>query len=164
MIVEARHDRQIVADNAADTAQQLTFAVLGILGDHGAVQVEIDRIEGAVLAQVLVEQLPHALVGILSHVRGRRGGGPGQRHDLVAEFRELLYGTGDRDVVALDARDHLGAAQKRRPGIGADKFLPSGLLRRKRIGLVLKTTHCYSRHRAHPSLPVVDRPTIAPTG
>ena len=42
VIVEARHDRQLVADDAADAAQQLAFAVLGVLRDHRAMQVEID--------------------------------------------------------------------------------------------------------------------------
>ena len=45
VIVEARHDRQVVADDAADAPQQLAFAVLGVLRHHGAVQVEVDRVE-----------------------------------------------------------------------------------------------------------------------
>ena len=147
VIVEAGHDRQVVAHDVADAAQQLAFAVLGVLGHHRAVQVEIDGVERAELAKILVEQRPHPLVGILGHVRGRRRRRPGQRHDLVAKFGKALDGARDRDVEAFDSLDHFRPAQKRRPGIGAHEFLPGRLLRRKSIGLVLKSAHSNSRHR-----------------
>ena len=110
-------------------------------------QVEIDRVERAELAEVLVEQRPHLLVGIRGDVGGRRGRGPGERHDLVAKLGQPLHGAGDRDVEAFDARDHLRAAQQRRPGVGAHELLPGRLLRRECIGLVLESTHSDTRHR-----------------
>jgi hypothetical protein len=67
-------------------------------------------------------------------------------HDLVAELRQPLDGARDRDVEALDARDHLRPAQQRRPGVCAHEFLPGRLLRRERIGLVLKAADSDARH------------------
>ena len=154
MIVEAGHDRQLVAHDAADAAQQLALAVLGVLGDHGAVQVEIDRVERPELAQVLVEQRPHLLVGVLGHVGGRRRRRPGQRHDLVAELGQPLHRAGDRDVEAFDARDHLRPAQQRRPGVGAHELLPGRLLRRERVRLVLKATDRDTRHPVSPLISI----------
>ncbi len=45
MVVEAGHDRQPVADQRADAAQQFALAVVVVLGDHRAVQVEIDPVD-----------------------------------------------------------------------------------------------------------------------
>ena len=148
----------------ADALQELAFAVLGVLRHHGAVQVEIDRVERPELREVLVEQRPHLLVGILGDVGGRRGRRPGERHDLVAELGQALHGAGDRDVEAFDARDHLRAAQQRRPGIGAHELLPGRLLRREGIGLVLESTHSDSRHRTFLPFPTFSGAwTISPT-
>ena len=43
--IEADHQRQILADHLAHAPQDFTFAIVEMLGDHGAVQVEIDGIE-----------------------------------------------------------------------------------------------------------------------
>jgi hypothetical protein len=45
--VEAADDRQRLADQPADAAQQLALAVLVMRRDHRAVQVEIDAVERA---------------------------------------------------------------------------------------------------------------------
>ena len=144
--------------------QQLAFAVLGVLRHHGAVQVEVDGVERPELREILVEQRPHLLVGILGDVGGRRRRRPGQRHDLVAELGQALHGAGDRDVEAFDARDHLRPAQQRRPGVGAHELLPGRLLRREGIGLVLESTHSDSRHGTVLPFPTFAREwTISPT-
>ena len=106
---------------------------------------------GAELAQVLVEQRPHLLVGVRGDVGGGRRRRPGQRHDLVAELGQPLHRAGDRDVEALDARDHLRPAQQRRPGVGAHELLPGRLLRRECIGLVLNPPS----DTRHTSLPFI---------
>ena len=144
--------------------KQLAFAVLGVLRHHGAVQVEVDGVERAELREVLVEQRPHLLVGILGDVGSRRRRRPGERHDLVAELGQALHGAGDRDVEAFDAGDHLRPAQQRRPGVGAHELLPGRLLRREGIGLVLKATHSDSRHEAFLPFPTFSGAwTISPT-
>src|SRR5678810_221284 len=58
----------------------------------------------------------------------------------LAELGQALHRARDWDVEALDAGDHLGTAQQRRPGIGAHELIPGRLLGREGIGLVLKAT------------------------
>ncbi len=147
VIVEARDDRQIGADDAPDAAQQFAFAVLGVLGHHRAMQVEVDRIERPEVRQVRGEQLPHAFVGVLGDVGCRRRRGPGQRDNFVAEFAQTLHRAGDRDVESLDACDHFRSMKKTRPGVGADEIVPGRLLRRKSVRFVLKAANCNPRHR-----------------
>src|SRR5262249_18825102 len=120
------------------------------LRHHGAVQIEIDRIERSEPAQILVEQRPHFLVGVLSDVGRRRRGRPGQRYYVVAELGQALDGAGDRHVEAFDAGDHLRPAQQRRPGVGAHELAPRRLLGRKGIGLVLKAADGDTRHEISP--------------
>src|SRR6187200_3252811 len=42
--IEARHQRQILADHLAYAGEDFAFAVVEMLGDHRAMQVEIDAI------------------------------------------------------------------------------------------------------------------------
>ena len=49
--VEARHDRHARADDAAHAREDLAFAVVEMLGDHRAVQVEVDAVDGARLRE-----------------------------------------------------------------------------------------------------------------
>ena len=43
--IEADHQRQVLADHLAHARQNFAFAVVEMLGDHRAVQIEIDGIE-----------------------------------------------------------------------------------------------------------------------
>ena len=45
--VETDHQRHVVSNKGAHPAEQLAFAVFKMLGHHGAVQVQIDRVEAA---------------------------------------------------------------------------------------------------------------------
>ena len=45
MQIEADHQRQILADHLAHARENFAFAVVEMLGDHRAVQIEIDGIE-----------------------------------------------------------------------------------------------------------------------
>jgi hypothetical protein len=51
MQVEARDDRHARTDDSADTREDLAFAVVEMLGDHRAMQVEIDAVDRARLLQ-----------------------------------------------------------------------------------------------------------------
>ena len=45
--VEADHQRQVLADHLAHAREDFAFAVVEMLGDHRAVQIEIDGVERA---------------------------------------------------------------------------------------------------------------------
>ena len=49
--VEARDDRHARANESADARQDFAFAIVEVLGDHCAVQVEIDAVDGARLLE-----------------------------------------------------------------------------------------------------------------
>ena len=87
MEVQARDDRQPRAAELADATQQLAVGVVDVLRDHCAVQVEIDRVECAGLADRLDDQRAHALEGVARHVPRRLRLAPEQRHQLVAQAR-----------------------------------------------------------------------------
>ena len=84
MQVEADHQRQILADHLAHARENFAFAVVEMLGDHGAVQVEIDRIEPARRLDAVDQDLGDALVGIFGHMRRRAGGSEDRRYQLPA--------------------------------------------------------------------------------
>ena len=45
--VEAGDDRRALSDDAAHAREQLAFAVVQVLGDHRAVQIEVDPVHGS---------------------------------------------------------------------------------------------------------------------
>jgi hypothetical protein len=59
--------------------------------DHGAMEVEINRIDGPGGGEPLQQLAGDALIGLLRHRAGGRGGAPEQR----AEFVALPLGGGD---------------------------------------------------------------------
>src|SRR5262249_37341082 len=83
-------------------------------------------------------------------IRRRRGCRPGKRHDVMAELGQALDRARDRHVEALHTRNHLRPTQEGRPGVGPYELLPGRLLRRKRIGLVLKAADGDTRHELSP--------------
>ena len=59
--VEADHQRQVLADHLTHTPQDFAFAIVEMLGDHGAVQVEIDGIERSGRGDAVDDHLDDAL-------------------------------------------------------------------------------------------------------
>ena len=45
--VEARDDRNAVPDDAPHAREQLAFAIVEMLGNHRAVQIEVDTVDGS---------------------------------------------------------------------------------------------------------------------
>jgi hypothetical protein len=150
VIVEACDDRHPVADEGAGAAQQFALAVFVMLGDHRAVQIEIDAVERPCRRQIFKDGAGDLLVGIAIDIGGGRRRAPAQRHQLVPQFLQRLDRASDRDVEALDRVDQLGPAHKAGPGIGALKIGPGGALRRKGVGLVLKPADRNPRHLLTP--------------
>ena len=79
--VEAGDDRQLRPDDRAQPRQQLAFAVVGVLGHRGAVQVEVDRVEPALSrAATTSSQIAPAMRSKASRVTYDDGIAPAQ-HD-----------------------------------------------------------------------------------
>ena len=89
--IERDRDRHVGGD-LADAVQQLAFAVVVVLGDHGAVQGQQDGV--AALLDLVDDRRRHLLVGGLGD-QARGMGGRGHRH---GEFGARL--AGDLDEAA----------------------------------------------------------------
>ena len=73
-----------VADGASDALQDLALAVLVMLHNHGAVEIEKDGIEGTQPHEIVRHHAHDPLEGIFRDMGRRFGRGPQQRHELVA--------------------------------------------------------------------------------
>src|SRR3546814_8876992 len=115
MQVEAGDDGYIWAYNCTNTAQDLALAVLMALGDHCAMQVEIDRVDAALQRSDTIDDLAdHMLEGLVGDMGAWLRGGPGdgmQRPFLLFRFGDEAA---DRDVHRLEARVHRRALGQRR--------------------------------------------------
>ena len=109
--IEAGDQRNVGADGGADARQQFALAVVEMFGDHGAVKIEIDGIEGCRAVERVEHHRGDALEGIFGHMRGRRRRTPDQRQKRVAGFRCGVDETGDGHVHAAEA------GQQRRPAL-----------------------------------------------
>ena len=116
--IERDRDRHVGGD-LADAVQQLAFAVVVVLGDHGAVQGEQDGV--AALPDLVDDRRRHLLVGGLGDEARGMGGGR-HRH---GEFRPGLAGHLDEaaegGVGPLGLLDGARAAQLARAGEGLDR-------------------------------------------
>jgi hypothetical protein len=90
VVVEAGDDRHPVPDQRADAAQQLAFAILVMLGDHRAMQVEIDAVERPSRREVVENAASDLLVSLALDIGGRRRRAPAQWHQVVAEPLNVL--------------------------------------------------------------------------
>ena len=70
MQVQAGDDGHGRADGLAHARQQLAFAVVQVLGDHGAVQVQVDGVVAA-FARRFDDLAGDALIGVGGDVGGR---------------------------------------------------------------------------------------------
>ena len=136
--IEACDQGRFRSDHAAHPAQDLPFAVLQMLGHHGAVQVEIDAVQVAHLAQILDELRHDAFEGVFGDVRRRLGRGPGQGPRVVAQAPRFIDEAGDRDVDPGHGVEQGLAARETGPAAGAREILVGRLAGREGIGLVLK--------------------------
>ena len=85
--IEAGDDRQIRSHQTPQTPQQLALAIGQMRRDHGAMEVEINRIDGTGGGEPLQQLAGDALIGLLHDRAGRGGGAPraaGRAHGVAA--------------------------------------------------------------------------------
>ena len=136
--VEARHQRDVRADDGAHAAQKLAFAVLQMFGHHRAVEVQIDGVHGPRAPQVVHDHAGDALIGLLLDLGGGAGIRPGQRREVAARGARRLQEARYRQVYAGGIGKNGLAPAEPRPAVGAPEHLEACLCRRKCIGLMVK--------------------------
>ena len=136
--VEARHDRHVRPHHATHAREDLAFAVVEMLGDHGAVEVEVDAVDGTHVGEVPRDLAHDALEGILGHVRRGRGGGPRETGRAMPCGVQRVEGAGGRDVGAGEAGHDRLAQRERRPRAALLECGEVRLARGEGIRLVLE--------------------------
>jgi hypothetical protein len=151
--IEGDRDRHVGRD-LADAVQKLAFAVVVMLGHHGAVQGEQHGITAG--PDLVDDRCGHLLVGRLGHqARGMRRG----RHrngEFGAGLARDVNETAERGVGALGLLDGRRTAERAGAGEGVDWCWQ----RRERIGLVHHHGNDkFSRHLALPIIQAFEQPT-----
>ena len=137
VVVEADGDRHVRADGGAHAAQQLALAVLERLADHGAVQVEVDGIDGQRLGEAADELAGDALVGIGGDEAAGAAAGPQQRHDVV-RGPHVAQEAREREAGVAEPFDDVRSAHQRRAVAVAGEVGVVGPLRDEAVGLVME--------------------------
>ena len=145
--VEADHQRQFLADHLAHARQDFAFAVVEMLGHHGAVQVEIDGVKRAGGC----DAFDHFLDDALERVLGDMGRGTGAAGDRRDHFPAIGFGRLDKSCKAdIDPAHHLedvGAIRHRRPAAAMHEIVVGRLRRCEGIGLVQETANRDAGHQ-----------------
>ena len=144
--VEARHHRNFRPDDAAHARQQFAFAIVEVLGDHRAVQVEVDAVDAASLLQPAQHFADDPLVRVARDVRGRRCRAPCEADGSVSRGVQRVQRTGRGDVGARQTRCDGVAERELRP---TPAILERGIIRlrrRKGVGLVLESAYRDDSH------------------
>ena len=111
-----------------------------MLGDHRAVQVEVDRV-GRRIADPVDDHRGDALEGVLGDVRRRFSRRPGRRDKLVAGALHLLDEARDGQVSGDHGLEHFAAALQAGPALGALEIRVRRLGRGEGVGFVLETAY-----------------------
>ncbi len=144
--VEAGDDRHAGTDNLAHARQQFALAVVEVLADHRAMQVEIDAIDRSGPVQPVDQVADDALVRVARDLRGRRCRAPDEADGAVAGGMQRVQRAGSGNVGAREARRDGVAVRDLGP---APAILERGIIRlrrRKRIGLVLESADGNDSH------------------
>ncbi len=112
--VEARDERYVAADRGADAGEDFALAVIEMLGDHRAVKIEIDGIEGARGGNVFQHHRHDALEGVFRDMGRRRRRTPDERHERMRAGGGVEE-TGDGHVHAGEGGDKPLAPLQRGP-------------------------------------------------
>ncbi len=107
--VERERDRHLGVDGA-DAAQQLALAILHMLGDHRAVQIEHQAVEAAFGNRVR-DRLGAGLIGRALHGSARRGARRDRHDDLGSDARRHLEKAAHASAGAAVMRDRGFAGQ-----------------------------------------------------
>ncbi len=149
MQVQTDRDGDLVAQGRPDAAQQLALAILEMLADHCAVEIQIDPVQGSGRrrrAQVFQQHRGNALKRILGDMGRRRRGGPAQRDDIRPGIPQGFERTGHRDMHAVDGCQHCFAPGKAGPAARPFERAEICLHRGECIGLMLKSANRDTRH------------------
>ena len=140
--VEADDERNLRADRSAHAPQQLAFAVIVMLGDHGAVQVEIDAVQRQRRGDALHQFPGDGLESLGRDMGGGARRAPERRHELPVPPTSGVDEAGSADIHALHRREDRFAARQRRPAATLQERLHSGHAGREGVGFVKKPTEC----------------------
>ena len=127
--------------------QQLAFAVVEMLGDHGAVQVEIHAVDWAERGEAREHVADDALEGIARDVRRGGRGAPHQPGGAMSERVQGADRARGRDVRARQPWRDLVARDERRPAASVLKRRVARLRRCEGVGFVLESTDGDQTHR-----------------
>src|SRR3954467_15647779 len=117
-----------------------------MLGDHGAMEIEIDSVERARGLDQAQEPAGDALIGIALNMRRGRGRAPEQWDDLVLASSPAEE-TGDRQVDSVEGAEDRRAFGEARPAVRHLEVAIGRLQWREGVGLVLKSADGDSRHK-----------------
>ena len=142
MQIEACDNRHAGADDSADSLQDLSLGVVEVLGDHGAMKIEVDGVEGRAIREILAEHGGSPFEGVTRHVGTRFGRTPQRRRQFLPRCARRLHEAGDRDVELGEDIEHRRPPGQSRPCVVLEEVLPSRAHRREGVGLVLEAGDC----------------------
>jgi hypothetical protein len=138
MEVEARDQRQVLANHLAHAGKGFAFAIVVMFGHHGAVQIEINSIDRSGRSDALDHLLHDAFEGIVGDMRRWDCGRRDRRDQLPAIGFGRLDEAGKADIDVAHDLEHIGAMRHRRPASAMDEIVIGRLGWRERVGLVQK--------------------------
>ena len=140
MQVQARDDRQAVADDGAQPLQQFALGIVMPFGDCRAVQVEVDRVEavGRGVAQIRDDLAGDALERVGRDAVARHRAGPERRPQRPAAFLRRLGEPADRHAAAAHLVEHRRTARAGRVARAGLERSPVGRRGREGVGLVVE--------------------------
>ena len=144
--VEADHQRQVVADYAADAGENFAFAVVEMFCHHGAMQIEIDGIQWPCRLDAVNHHFGYAFERIFCHMRGGTGGAGDGRHQFPAIGFCLLDKACQSDIDVAHDLEHIGTPCHRRPAAAMHEIVIIRLRRREGVGLVQKAANGDTGH------------------
>ena len=113
--IETDHQRQIRADHLAHARNDFALAIVDMLGDHGAMQIEINRVDRTRRLDAIDDRFGDAFIGVLRHMRRRARGAPDGRHQLPAHRFGGRDEAGDADIDVAQLLEQFCALAHRRP-------------------------------------------------
>lgn len=146
MKIERNDDRNLRPDGGPEPRQQLPFPVLAVLGDHGTVQIEVDRLEFTRCFDRRDDLVRDAFECIFRDIAARHCRAPQKRHDLMPKTLGLRHEARDRDIHAVEDFETGIAPRQRGPALAPHEIFVSGEDRCESVGLVLKPGNQNARH------------------
>jgi len=146
MQVEADHQRQLLADHLTHALEDFAFAVVEMLGHHGAVQIEINGIERSGGPDAVDHHRDDALERILGHMGRGTGSTEDGRHQLPAVVFCLLDKARQPDIDVAYGAQHIRSLHHRRPAAAMHEIGIERLRRREGVGLVQEAANGDTGH------------------